>query len=118
VTSRDDSSTDGFVINPHPDCEPLEIRFGKKNRFGNWVKTQFAGPEIHIQIVQFLKLIKPIVSRMGVSDEGEFWKTGDENTLRWHMRRIDELIAEAVLEDPKTRSGVKTPEGRIIDLIS
>jgi hypothetical protein len=115
--TADNDSPAGFVIFPHDDCEPLEIRFGARNRFRNWVKTQFAGPEIHVEVVDFLNQIKPILGRLGVSDEGEFWKTGDQDTLCWHMNRINELIAEYVVENPSTRTKVKTPDGRIIDLI-
>ncbi len=82
------------------------------------MKTQFAGPEIHIEVVQFLKQIKPILGRLGVRDEGEFWETADRDTLCWHMNHINEVIAEAVMENPKIRSKIKTPEGRIIDLIN
>lgn len=97
-------SLGGFVVFPHSDCEPLEIRFGRRNRFSNWVKTQFAGPEIHVQIVDFLFRIKPILGRLGVKDEGEFWNSGDRDTLCWHMNRINELIAEYVAEKPSTRT--------------
>jgi hypothetical protein len=107
----------GFVIHPHPDCEPLEFRFGKRNRFASWVKTQFVGPDIHVQIVRFLREVKPIIGRMGASDEGEFWQTGSEETLRWHMNKVNEMIASYVAENPSARSKVRTNEGRFIDLI-
>jgi hypothetical protein len=116
-THSDENSPNGFVVCPHVDCEPLEIKFGARNRFRNWVKTQFAGPEIHIQVLEFLRVIKPILGRLGVSDEGEFWTTRDKDTLCWHINRINELIAEYVVENPSTRTKVKTPEGRIVDLI-
>jgi hypothetical protein len=107
----------GFVVHPHPDCEPLEFRFGKRNRFSSWVKTQFAGPEIHIQIVRLLQEIKPVIGRLGITDEGEFWQTGSEETLRWHMNHINELIASYIAENADIQTKVRTPDGRIIDLI-
>jgi hypothetical protein len=64
----------GFVLYPHEDCEPIELRFGTRNRFSSWVKTQFAGPDIHIEIIRFFREIKPILGRLGVSDEGKFWQ--------------------------------------------
>ena len=112
------SGPSGFVIRPHPDCEPLEIEFGKGNRFSNWVKTQFAGPEIHIQIIRFLREIKPVLGRLGVRDEGEFWKTESEETLESHMNQVNEIISRYRAENPSIQVKVKEPGGRIMDLIS
>jgi hypothetical protein len=107
----------GFVVRPHPDCEPLEIEFGSRYRFSNWVKTQFAGPDIHIEVVRFLRQIKSIIGRLGVRDEGEYWSTESLEALNWHIDQINELIAEMAAERPGTRTMVKEPTGRIVDLI-
>jgi len=107
----------GFVVHPHPECEPLEFRFGKRNRFASFVKTQFAGPEIHIQVVRLLRAIKPILGRLGVHDEGEYWETENEETLRWHINKVNELIESYKTENPGIQIRVKTPDGRIIDIL-
>ncbi|HVN92372.1 MAG TPA: hypothetical protein VMT38_01685 [Terracidiphilus sp.] len=107
----------GFVLLPHPDCEPVEFEFGPRFKFENWVKTQFAGPRIHVEVLDFLRRIHPLIGRLGVRDEAEYWTTGNEDTLRWHMNRINEIIAEAVANDPNVRTQVRAPNGRIIDMI-
>ena len=107
----------GFVVRPHPDSEPVEFIFGNRNRFSSWVKTQFAGPDIHIQIVRFLRQIKPTLGRLGVSDEGEYWTTENRETLEWHINKVNELIASYVIENPQIQTKVRTSDGRIVDLI-
>jgi hypothetical protein len=107
----------GFVVRPHQDCEPVEFIFGNRNRFSSWVKTQFSGPDTHIQIVRFLREIKPFLGRLGVSDEGEYWQTESRETLEWHMNKVNEVIASYVDANPQIQTKVRTPDGRIIDLI-
>lgn len=118
VSPKDNQLSQSFVIHPHPDCEPIEFEFERGNRFSSWVKTQFAGPEIHIQIIRFLREIKPVLGRLGVRDEGEFWQTESEETLRSHINKVNEVIASYVAENPAIRVKVKEPGGRIVDLIS
>jgi len=107
----------GFVLFPHPDCEPMAFDFGPRFRFASSVKTQFAGPQVHFEVVRFLRQIQPILGRLGVRDEGEYWNTGNEETFRWHIAKVNELIAEMIAKDPNARSQVTTPDGLIIDLI-
>lgn len=107
----------GFVIYPHPDCEPLRFEFNQRGRFSGWVKTQFAGPEIHMEVVEFLRKIQPHLGKFGARDEGEYWETRDEETLRWHIAKINELIQEMVDKDPSIRTRVRMPDGLMIDII-
>ena len=81
------------------------------------MKTQFAGPSVHIQIIEFLRQLKSALGRLGIRDEGEYWETQDGATLTWHINRVNELIADYVASDPNCRTKVKTSDGRIIDLI-
>ncbi len=118
IRNEADGRPVGFVVHPHPDCEPLEFEFGPRYKFSSWVKTQFAGPDTHIAVVRFLRQIRPIIGRLGVRDEGEYWNTESLDTLKWHIDHINELIAEMAAEKPGTRTMVKEPTGRIIDPIS
>ena len=62
------------------------------------VKTQFASPEVHVWIVGLLKYVKKrYISDLEVSDEGEYWETGDIRILRDKMdfinRKIDQIAS-------------------------
>lgn len=57
------------------------------------VKTQYAGPEVHIQIIKLLKYLeKKYFIDFTVSDEGHYWETGDENLLRETFRKYNDYI--------------------------
>ena len=57
------------------------------------VKTQFAGPETHIWIVGLLKYIQEhYLPELQVRDEGEFWETGNHETLKEKMNLINNKI--------------------------
>jgi hypothetical protein len=106
-----------FVCYPDPDCEPLRFEFSQRGRFSGWVKSQFAGPETHIEVIGFLREIQPHLGKFGVQDEGEYWETKNEETLRWHIAKINELIQEIVDKDPTIRARVRMPDGLMIDCI-
>jgi len=112
-----DSPPRGFVVFPHHDCEPLRIEADARLKFSGWVKTQFAGVEIHIQVVRFLRELRSFFRRFGTRDEGEYWHTGDEAMLRWHINKINELIQEAVERNPDIRTKIRMPDGLMIDYI-
>jgi hypothetical protein len=57
------------------------------------VKTQFASPEIHVWITGLLKYLKKrYISDLQVSDEGQYWETGDMRILKEKMDLINEKI--------------------------
>jgi hypothetical protein len=59
------------------------------------VKTQFASPEVHAWIVGLLKYVKKrYVSDLQVSDEGQYWETGDIRILRERMEFIGAKIEQ------------------------
>ena len=107
----------GFAAFPHEDCEPLKFEFEDDLRVRSWVKTQFAGPDVHVAVVKFLRQIRPMMRRLGVRAEGEYWETGSEEKLRDHMDAINGLIEEMKDEKPTVRVKVHEPDGRIIDVI-
>jgi len=64
-----------------------------------FVKTQFGTPELHVWIVGLLKYLKKrYLSDLQVSDEGQYWETGDVRVLRERMdligRKIEQLSQE------------------------
>ena len=65
----------------------------KKFLYMLFVKTQFAGVEIHKLIVHLLKYLeKKYFVDFKVSDEGGYWETADENILAANFKRYTYLI--------------------------
>jgi len=104
----------GWTIQPHPECESLLLAFDDAARlmmcfdaadgermvmYSLFVKTQFAPPQVHIEICELLHRLQSEFARRGlvVSDEGEYFETGDEDRLI-EMRGIIEQGMD-VLED-------------------
>lgn len=70
------------------------------------VKTQFASPEIHVWIIGLLKYLKKrYISNLEVSDEGEYWETGDIRTLKKKMDFLNEKIEHLSRELSSSRFG-------------
>ena len=104
----------GWTIQPHPECESLLLAFDDAARlmmcfdaadgervvtYSLFVKTQFAPPQVHIEICELLHRLQSEFARQGlvVSDEGEYFETGDEDRLI-ELRGIVEQGMD-VLED-------------------
>ena len=95
----------------------MRFEFGNDLKIRSWIKTQFAGPEAHVSVVHFLRQIRPLIGRLGVRDEGEYWETGSEEKLREHMGSINRIIEEMKDENPSIRVKVHESNGRIVDVI-
>jgi hypothetical protein len=115
--SGDDlASVRGVVINPHPMSEPLTLAFTKSLQTKNFIKTQFAGPDVHIQVVELLAELRPLFTALNVRDESGYWDKRDRAALERAMEAVDVFVAEA-----KKTKGAQGPQkiagGRIVDLI-
>lgn len=67
------------------------------------VKTQFPSPEIHVWIIGLLKYLnKRYISDLEVSDEGQYWETGDIRILKEKMDFINEKIEHISRELPSS----------------
>jgi hypothetical protein len=56
-------------------------------------KTQYAGPEVHMTLVKMLRYMSDkYYSEIEVTDEGEYWETGNEQNLREIFARYTEII--------------------------
>jgi hypothetical protein len=102
----------GIAFTVHPKCESLRFFFDAAGNLCDpvsmtsicqgylkseevWiaVKTQFAGPDTHIWIVGLLKYIQEhYLSELQVRDEGEFWETGNHESLQEKMNLINDKI--------------------------
>lgn len=107
----------GFVIHAHPDCEPITFDHDANGKVDDWVKTQYAGPEIHKQIVEFLTSISKLFVRFKVDDDTDYWTTRDGADLELGKRQVNEMLEDHLRRNPSTRSVVRMPDGRIIDII-
>lgn len=110
--------TQGVTLYPHEDCEPTRLEFDRDFYIQEYTKTQFAGTLVHIQVVEFLRKIEPHFDCLAVEDEGEFWDTQDEGILASHIASVNSVIEEYRRKDPRNEIKVKTPDGRIVDLIN
>lgn len=110
-----------------PDCEPVLLCFLSNGRmsnpfmfqnwlqskdkddehliYGNFTKTQYAGIEIHKQIIHLLKhLSKKYLINFKVIDEGGYWESEDEKVLQDNFNRYTDLIenvASSIGNNPK-----------------
>ena len=102
----------GISFKPHPRCESVSLFFNSSGKLRDpmgvvlisegslkpedaWiaVKTQFAGPEIHLWIVGLLKYLKEhYIPDLEVRDEGGYWETGDFEVLKEKMDFLNEKM--------------------------
>jgi hypothetical protein len=109
--------TKGIVLYIHEDCDPLRLEFDQDLYIQEFVKTQFAGVRSHIQLVMLLRDFQGFFVDLRVEDEGEYWETGDEAVLAEHIRRCDEVIADLASKNPSAQIKVRSPDGRLMDMI-
>ncbi|HET6557149.1 MAG TPA: hypothetical protein VFG54_07530 [Prolixibacteraceae bacterium] len=104
----------GICFTP-PECEMVDVCFLSNGRMSgpmllqNWghsrnpkekeylymisVKTQYAGIEIHRNIIQLFRYLKEkYLTDFTMSDEGEYWETNDEAVLKENFKRYTDLI--------------------------
>jgi len=111
----------GVVLYPHIDCEPVRLEFDRDFYVQSFTKTQFAGVQTHLDVVQLLRAIKPLFQNLNVEDEGEYWNKWDTRALGEHMaqcrKAIEEVFKDKLQTNPDARMNVKLPSGRIVDII-
>lgn len=108
----------GLKLFPPNDCEPIKLEFDNNSYVQEWTKTQFAGAETHRTICDFLHSIEPYFETIEVNDEAEYWNTGDIELLKKYLADCDSVIREHLREHPTAKVKVKTPTGRIVDMIT
>lgn len=98
-------------------CEPIFIQFGDDLFMQDFVKTQFAGADVHIQIIQMLELMRPHFEKFQVSDEGEYWDTHDRSKLVNHLETVNSMMRDIKKKNPKAKGPVFLKSGRIVDIM-
>jgi hypothetical protein len=109
--------TKGIVLYIHEDCDPLRLEFDQDLYIQEFVKTQFAGVRTHVQLIALLREFQVFFAEIKVEDEGEYWETRDEAVLAEHIRRCDEMISEEARKNPSAQVKVRTPDGRLMDIL-
>jgi hypothetical protein len=108
----------GIAVYLHEDCDPVRLEFDRDLYVQEFTKTQFAGAEYHLKVINLLKTIQPFFSELKVDDEAEYWDTNDRATLQYHLDTVQKLIEAELKKNPLARARVKAPDGKIIDLMN
>ena len=109
--------TKGIKILPDENSDPLWLEFDKNNYIQEYCKTQFAGIDVHLQIISFLKEIQPHFIELHVTDEGEYWDTEDKSLLQESLDNYFAAAEKAKTENPKLSGPFRLKDGRLIDLM-
>jgi hypothetical protein len=107
----------GIVIHPHEDCDTVRLEFDRDLYIQEFTKTQFAGAQIHLQVLELLKAIEPFFTELKIEDEGEYWETKDFQLLESHIEWSRNAIEAELTKDPAASVKVRTPDGKIIDFM-
>src|SRR5262249_45870600 len=108
----------GLKLMPRDDCEPIKLEFDSDLYVQDWTKTQFAGAEMHVTVCAFLHAIENYFETFKVNYEAEYWDTGDVGLLEKYLVDCDRFIEEHRQEHPTAKVKVRTPTGRIVDMIT
>jgi len=109
--------TRGIRIQPHIKSDPLNLEFDKDYIIQEYCKTQYAGVETHIKVVDLLRLIEPYFDWLDVNDEGEYWETNNKQTLQNHIDKCFEIIEQEKQEKEHLSGPYRVADGRIVDLM-
>jgi hypothetical protein len=82
----------GVVIYPSEKCEPVQLQFGDDLFMQDFTKTQFAGAEIHVKVIELFLAIRPFFKKLTIDDEGEYWETRDRRLLEQHLGETNSAI--------------------------
>ena len=109
--------TSGVQVLPHERCDPLRLEFDKDLYIQEYTKTQFAGSQVHIDVVKLLHELAPHFESLQVEDEGEYWETGDPAVVTEHINACNRALTDELLKNPGAQGPVQIPSGRWVDLI-
>lgn len=105
------------VLTPHGACEPLELGFDGTELASSWVKTQFAGPDVHVAVVGLFRRLAPRFQALAVEDDGGYWETEDRESLEDAFDQVERALV-AALAEPDSSGPYRLPSGRIVDVVT
>lgn len=98
-------NNEGRMLSPLA-LDSINTQYGlpKEIYYTTSTKTQFAGVWAHIAIIRLLKYLdKKYLKNFVVSDEGNYWETGNEKIVTEQFRKITvamDIFEEALKESP------------------
>jgi hypothetical protein len=107
----------GIVLFPHNMSEPVWLQFGDDLILRDSVKTQFAGADVHVEIIRLFDALQPVLKSLAIKDEGEYWEKRDRALLENHLNLVKESLRQMKREEPAMYGPVKLKDGRIVDMI-
>lgn len=111
-------TTFGLELSPNENADPLRFEFDKDFYIQEFIKTQFAGSDLHIEVIVLFRLIEPYFEKLDVVDEGEFWETGEVSRLVEHIENCNKALQDMLAKHPKGKGPVRLASGRIVDFMS
>ena len=108
----------GIQIQPHENSEPIRLEFDRDLYIQDYTKTQFAPVDIHVLIVELLQRLRPYFAHLEVVDEGEFFETGNLDTLKNHINRCFEVLDEYFVQSEKYYGPIRLENKRMVDVMS
>ena len=109
--------TRGIGVRPHRACEHVVFEFDREGHIQSSCKTQYAGADIHIAVVDLLRTVAPHFRDLEVYDEGRYWETQDVRTLIGSLEMLDKALSHvadrlddigAVVEEASRHDSPKT----------
>ena len=110
--------TFGLELQPGENSDPLRFEFDKDYFVQEFIKTQFAGVSLHIDVIKLFRLIQSYFDKLDIFDEGEFWETNDAVRLTEHIENCNKALQKMLSENPKAKGPVRLDGGRIVDFMS
>lgn len=107
----------GVVVRITDNCEPLHFQFDDNLFMQDYVKTQFAGAEVHVQIVELLESLRPYFTKINVVDEGDYWDSRDRMFLEGHIAKVNSIISDIKQKNPQAQGSLPMKSGRIADIV-
>ncbi len=98
--------------------EPLYLVFSSSGRTENFIKTQFAGVETHVKVVELLEAVQPLFVTLELEDEGGYVKTKNKEHLAREMEGVVVMMEKIKRDRSDAQGPIKRPDGRILDLVS
>ncbi len=97
VTNIETDGKVGIKLLVHQFCDPIFLRFGADWICQDYIKTQFAGVDCHIEVIKFFREIESFFKEFSVFDEGEYWDTGDRQILEEQFNTTAGLVEEWII---------------------
>jgi len=105
----------GLRLMPHEHSEPIDLCFDGNRLEPSQVKTQFAGPDVHVKVVGLFRRLSPHFAELDVQDDAQFWDTGDRDLLATAFEQVEEMLV-AALGEPNSWGPYRLPSGDIVDV--